>query len=298
MEKEKLTEEEQFKKRNEFDQYFREREDDYILKLYEFPKENPRRKEWIEDYYNQLIEDEYILKTYGAGHFVVVGTDEKGNIKDKHIYISHRAAERIEKAKEGTQSVEVSTIHPMENRRGGQGDTFSDKLVFKLIEALAGNKNQTDPLVDFQRQMDSFTAMQIKNMETINNHLMTNTKKLAGERLEDKEPEKPSWIQDIANSVGPFLNTLLQAKGVEENLIKEEIQKSDQYQKIAGNQENLDHFYNILADDLGDNKADEIMVKLGFTVNNEPEKNPNISDVQTDLVDNVNGGSKVENSVS
>jgi len=179
--RETLTEEEQFKKRSEFDQYFRTRTDndqDYILKLYEFPPENPRRKEWIEDSFNQLIEDSYIVDNYGAGHFVVVGTDEKGDLKDKHIYISSRAAERVKKAEAGAKPIEVNSVNTLENRNINQGGNFNDKLLFKLIEALAGNRQpQSNQMYDFQSQMDSFTQMQIKNMETINNYLMTNTKK-------------------------------------------------------------------------------------------------------------------------
>lgn len=265
--------------RTEFDQFFNDYDEEFVLKLYEIPK-GQKRKEWIQDYYNVIPDDEQIATDYAEGHFVVMGKDTKGNIKSKTIFISHRAAERIQKANAEKRTAEVGTtavgnISNVSNQNNNiEGQLL--QAIIKAIPQLIGGRTQVSPVDNMREQMQSITQMFVTNMEKINEQIMGHTKKLVNEKLAI-EPEKPHWVQEAVQSIAPFLDTFLKSKGVEEKIIKTKIENDDQYKKLSQDPEKINEFYNVLADTVGETKADQVMSKLGYDI--EPsEKDTTLSD--------------------
>lgn len=281
------------KEATEFDKYFGEFEDDYVIKLYEVPK-GQRRKEWIEDFFNTVPTHEHIVTNYGAGHFVVMGNDKDAKIKSKNVFISPRAAERAARNPKPTMqgaapNQAIPGAAPAPQAQAQPQSNFNEMLVLKLIEALGGQRKPASPVEDFRDQMNQMSALFMDNMKTINRELMSQTKTLVHAKLEDKPEPEPSFIQGLVETVSPFLDSFLNAKGVEAKIMENKIKADPNFQQVMANGELLDQFYNSMADTVGDEKANEVMAKMGFQVTPEPGTAPGPVPPQQPVTEPANG---------
>ena len=261
----------ELQERNEFDSYFRGMDDEFTLKLYGFPPGNNRRKEWIEDFHSIIPEDAELARNYGEGHFWITGKDVKGNFKSKHIYISAWAAKRYQPAPE----VMGHTAQQLSSAGAPAQDRLTEKLLFKLIDNMGMSAPAArDPVFELKSQMEAMVSMFAKNMEMINTQIMGHTRKLVNERLEEKTDRGSGWMGELVQSIAPFLDNFLSARGIEDKLMRAKIEKSEHYQKISQDSESLNQFYDAVLETVGEEKADALMSKLGFSPETETEDAP------------------------
>jgi len=121
---EKLEEE-----KKEFDSYFTHDVDEFELKLYFINPSTKRRKEYIETFTNRIPHDDYIAENYSHGHFWCMGTDARGKIKSKNIFISEMAVKRI-KQKKYEEQLKLNGGEPPvnNNQQNNNGSGFKEAI--------------------------------------------------------------------------------------------------------------------------------------------------------------------------
>jgi len=198
----------QEEEKKEFDLYFETAVDDFELKLYYINPDSKRRKEYIETFSNTRPNDDYIAEIYGAGHFWCMGTDHKGKIKSKNIFISDMAVKRIKDKRYEAQTKLNGGQPPQGNNNGGGNGSIQETIgVLMPILEMAFKSKQPSQIEQFIPGMESISKMMFNNMEMVSTNALNHTKKLVTEKLADKPVD---WREDIVGLFAPLIERTIE----------------------------------------------------------------------------------------
>lgn len=245
---------------------------DYEIKLYRVVGVK-RTKKYLRKYESEIPDEEMIGNMYGGGKFAIMGVHPtNGKLHTKYFDID-----------------EIFDRHAA--RLGGRTSSQLD-----LNSPISSPISQLKELSEIMKNLGAGPAAQpLKMMEGITEMFTNGLKKIQNVVIDqqiDRMKQQPenenekSDLSSILELINTFGNKFLEARGPQENLYKQVIKSDPKFQEVSEDDDLIVELYETCCQDpeIGKDKINKIMEKLGIEVPQDIPMAPNIGSFNQDEI--------------
>lgn len=261
---------------NEFYQFFARqvsKNESFVIKCYRVSRQkNKTYKTWLEDFFDEIPEEEDLAKNYGGGQYWLVGYDDNNRKLEKTIWIDEIWTKRLDESRripEGRPAAPGERNDPFE---------FFSKVMDSFVKPMMQLQNQNNN--NSRNSVDNMGENMGKVYEKIAIGMASGLSKIQSAVIDKQlnkmdepaqlphEPvsEKMAFVRELIGVAKEFGDKLLNANGMKEQLYKAVIEDDERFQKAKEDPDIYDALYTEAVNDpeIGKEKADKLFRKLGF----------------------------------
>lgn len=268
----------------EFQRYFDRlegSEEGYEIKLYRRIRSGKSKviTTYLKKYVDELPDEDTIGNEFGGGHYMLLHYQENGNRLEKTIWIDEIFTKRLEeKNRVSGMPPNIELLQPRIEPLEYFSKIVNDMLK-PMVEMFTQNQNQgpqiqtQDPSGLAVRMMERMTESMAASLAKVQERVIDRQLERFDEPRDKPEQmtDKMAFIKEILGFAKQFGESLINANGTKEKLMKAAIAGSDEFKTIANDPDMFDALYTEAVNDpeIGRDKANKLFEKLGFEIGKE-----------------------------